>query len=410
MILPFQSLSKNNKERLLAVGISHDIGSKLIKSSKILNVLNLKKHPEDLREISKKTNASYLIDGSLMQLDGMLRVKVDLIDGKTISTIWSETYDRALNGGNLFILQDDIIDNVINELIGAGAVLSKNINKKIISTGTTDLSIYECINFARGAHNRLSNEKALTCLKLSVKNDPNYADAWFWLADRKRAHYSSFSMTDEFLYMLNEASEDVDKGLTLDPQSAFGYTTKVQIEFFKKNWESMFNVAETAYKLSKANPNNLAKIGQSLAFGGQCEVKDVQQIGDKPAKIEPEKCQFYRGCWDLGLKAQKLDIGNFTIWDNYLIAICSSANRDGENIVDALEPLQHKNFFWWEFNLGIAYHYLNKNKIATNHFNNAKLALKSNEISKVKSLYTKFNSHRTIFPQIRDMLPIYGFK
>ena len=116
-------------------------------------------------------------------------------------------------------------------MVGAGAVLSKDINKKITSTRTADLSIYECINFARGAHNSVSNEKALNCLKKSVKNDPNYADAWFWLADRKRAHYSSFSMTDEFLYMLNEASEDVDKGLTLDPQSAFGYTTKVQIEF-----------------------------------------------------------------------------------------------------------------------------------------------------------------------------------
>ena len=60
-----------------------------------------------------------------MQIDNMLRVKVDLIDGKNISNIWSETYDRDLTGKNIFKLQDEIIKQIINELVGAGAVLSK---------------------------------------------------------------------------------------------------------------------------------------------------------------------------------------------------------------------------------------------------------------------------------------------
>ena len=410
VILPFQSLGDNDKEKLFAVGISHDVGSKLIKSSKMLNVVNLKVIPEDLKEISKKTNASYLIDGSLMQLDGTLRVKVNLLDGRTTSTIWSETYDMVLDGRNLFSLQDDIINKVINELVGAGAVLSKDINKKIVTTGTTDLSIYECINFARGANTKTSNEKAISCLDESVKRDPNYADAWFWLADRKRAQYSSFSMNDEFLYMLKEASGDVDKGLMLDPQSAFGYTAKVQIEFFNKNWEKMFNVAEAAYKLSGKNPNNLAKIGQSIAFGGQCGREDVRVESDEISEVESGRCQFYRGCWELGEEARKLDIGNFSVWDNYLTAICSVASRNGKQVVEALEPLQHKKYFWWEFNLGVAYHYLEKYQIAEDHFGNARNALGTNKIEKIRALYTKFNSHKITFPNLLEILPQYGFE
>jgi Adenylate cyclase, family 3 (some proteins contain HAMP domain) len=87
VILPFKSLSETQKERLLALGISQDLGSKLTKSSKAINVLNLKRIPEDLKEVSKTTNASYLVDGNIMQIDNMLRVKVDLIDGKSISNI-----------------------------------------------------------------------------------------------------------------------------------------------------------------------------------------------------------------------------------------------------------------------------------------------------------------------------------
>ena len=40
----------------------------------------------------------------------------------------------------------------------------------------------------------------------------------------------------------------------------------------------MFNVVEKAYKLAGERPHLLGKIGYSLAFGGQCEKKDVFQI------------------------------------------------------------------------------------------------------------------------------------
>ena len=175
-----------------ALGISQDLGSKLTKSSKSLNILNLKKKPKDLKEVSKSTNASYLVDGNIMQIDNMLRVKVDLIDGKSISNIWSETYDRDLTGKNIFKLQDEITKQIINELVGAGAVLSKDINQKIASSSTDDISIYECINLARNSQTVISlRPKAFECLKESVKKDPNYADAWIWLAERTRNLYAS---------------------------------------------------------------------------------------------------------------------------------------------------------------------------------------------------------------------------
>ena len=410
VILPFKSLSETKKEKLLALGISQDLGSKLTKSSKMINVLNLKKTPENLKEVSNNTNASYLVDGNLIQIDNMLRVKVDLLDGKSITNIWSETYDRDLTGKNIFKLQDEITKQIINELVGAGAVLSKDINQKIATLGTDDISIYECINFARGAYNRTLNDKALKCLRESVKKDPNYADAWIWLADRKRAQYSSFSMTEEFKHLLDEASDDIDKGLVLNPDSTFGYTAKVQIEFFKKNWESMFNVAEKAYLLAENDPHVLAKIGQSLAFGGQCEEKDLLTNEDKPLKYEKGRCQFHRGCWEIGLNAEKLDTGNFTAWDNYLMAICSKAIQDGQKIIDAIEPLQHNKFFWWEISLGLAYHYLGKFEIAKKHIDNARNSLKSNELSKVKMLYTKYNSHLTTYPKVEKVLLKYGFE
>ncbi len=410
VVLPFKSLSDTKKEKLLALGISQDLGSKLTKSSNSLNILNLKKIPKDLSEVSKKTNASYLVDGNIMQIDNMLRVKVDLIDGKNISNIWSETYDRDLTGKNIFALQDEITKQIINELVGAGAVLSKDINQKIATSATDDISIYECINFARGAVTPTLNPKAIECLEKSIKKDPNYADAWIWLADRKRAQYSSFSITDEFKYMLNDASKEIDQGLILDPENAFGYATKLQIEFFNKNWQEMFNVVEKAYKLAGERPHLLGKIGYSLAFGGQCEKKDVFQSSEKFQTVKKNRCQFQRGCWEIGKKAYELDTGNYATWDNYLLAQCYQTSGEKKKVIDVLEPLQHKKFVWWNLHLGLAYDSLEKFNIAKKHLDFVKMFLKENHLSKIKFALKKQNQHLTTYPYIINSLKKYGFE
>ena len=410
VVLPFKSLSDTKKEKLLALGISQDLGSKLTKSSKSLNILNLKKIPKDLSEVSKKTNASYLVDGNIMQIDNMLRVKVDLIDGKNISNIWSETYDRDLTGKNIFALQDEIIKKIINELVGAGAVLSKDINKKIASTSTSDISIYECINFARGAVTPSLNPKAIECLEKSIKKDPNYADAWIWLADRKRAQHSSFSMTNEFKYMLEEASKEIDRGLILDPEHAFGYSTKLQIEFYKNNWQEMFNVAEKAYSLAGERPHLLGKIGYSLAYGGQCEKEDIYKSTDELKSVKNNRCQFQRGCWEIGKKAYSLDTGNYATWDNYLLAQCYQTSEERDKVIDVLEPLQHKNFVWWNLHLGLAYDHVKKFEIAKNHFEFVKKFLKENHLSKIKFALKKQNQHINTYPYIETILKKYDFE
>ena len=164
--------------------------------------------------------------------------------------------------------------------------------------------------------------------------------------------------------MLDDASKEIDKGLILDPEHAFGYAAKLQIEFYNNNWQEMFNVAEKAYKLAGDRPHLLGKIGYSLAFGGQCEKKDVFQSSEKFQTVKKNRCQFQRGCWEIGKKAYELDTGNYATWDNYLLAQCYQTSGEKKKVIDVLEPLQHKKFVWWNLHLGLAYDSLEKFNIA----------------------------------------------
>ena len=410
VVLPFKSLSDTKKEKLLALGISQDLGSKLTKSSKSLNILNLKKIPKDLKEVSKSTNASYLVDGNIMQIDNMLRVKVDLIDGKNISNIWSETYDRDLTGKNIFALQDEITKQIINELVGAGAVLSKDINLKIASSSTDDISIYECINLARNSQTVISlRPKAIECLRESVKKDPNYADAWIWLAERTRNLYASGNK-DKVNHLLDDALEYINKALIIDPESPKGLTVKTMIEFHKKNWETMFVTAKKAFTLNAGDPSVLSNLAVNVAFGGECTLDDVTTQDEQPKKINEKKCQFHRGCWDMGLKAHELDTGNVVIMDNYVLAVCYNIVKDGANSLKMLSPIPHKNRFFYEIHSGVASHFEGKFEIAQDHFDNVKKSIKGNKLQKIYSIFKRWNNERLSYPVYKEVLLKYGFE
>ncbi len=410
VVLPFKSLSDTKKEKLLALGISQDLGSKLTKSSKSLNILNLKKIPKDLKEVSKSTNASYLVDGNIMQIDNMLRVKVDLIDGKNISNIWSETYDRDLTGKNIFALQDEITKQIINELVGAGAVLSKDIYTKIAISETSDISIYECINLARNSQ-RLGNDrtKAINCLKESVKKDPNYADAWVWLAVKTRTLYTD-NPIQENNHLLKDASKYIENALRLDPKSSKGLQVKTMIEFHKKNWEQMFSIANRAFEQNSGDPSILSRLAMNVAFGGNCTLDNVSNSSQQPKDTLNNECQFHRGCWEMGLTANKMDTGNFAVMDNYMLATCYNIVKDGKNALKMMSQMPHQKTFWYEIHSGVASHFENKFKTAEGHFENVKLAIKTNKLTKIYDIFKRYNNEKLSYPVYKKVLKKYGFE
>ena len=53
----------------------------------------------------------------------------------------------------------------------------------------------------------------------------------------------------------------------------------------------------TAHKFSGKYPSNPAKIGQSIAFGGQRGREGVRAAREGPTHVETGRCQFYKGCW-----------------------------------------------------------------------------------------------------------------
>ena len=126
--------------------------------------------------------------------------------------------------------------------------------------------------------------------------------------------------------------------------------------------------------------------------------------------VKNNRCQFQRGCWEIGKKAYSLDTGNYATWDNYLLAQCYQTSEERDKVIDVLEPLQHKNFVWWNLHLGLAYDHVKKFEIAKNHFEFVKKFLKENHLSKIKFALKKQNQHVNTYPYIETILKKYDFE
>ena len=102
----------------------------MTQASRGLNVITLNEKPKDPKTINKHTGASYILQGSLRQSTGTLRVSINFIDAINMTTIWSQNYDRKLVASNIFELQDEIVNSIVDQLVGNGAILAQQVAQK----------------------------------------------------------------------------------------------------------------------------------------------------------------------------------------------------------------------------------------------------------------------------------------
>ena len=221
-----------------------------------------------------------------------------------MATLWTNNFDKSLTAGNIFVLQDDIVGGVINELVGGGAVLTKNVAQRIRNKGTTDLTAYECVNYVRATFNMDTegHEKAVACLRESVKTDPNYAEAWELLSEQLGLSYSIFRISGS--EVLNEALDAANKSIALNPNIAKAYITKAAILFYQKKFKDMFAANEKALELAPNNVTILARLAQDYMWGGNCSAEEILDVDAKPGTYTVGDCRW-QSAVEHGLTANK---------------------------------------------------------------------------------------------------------
>jgi TolB-like protein/tRNA A-37 threonylcarbamoyl transferase component Bud32 len=117
-VLPFVNVSTTKDQQYLGDGISEEILHTLAKVDGLRVVGRTSsfsfKGDANARDVGEKLNVGNVLEGSLRREANRVRVTAELIDTRSGFRLWTETYDREMEG--VFALQDEIARSIVDAL------------------------------------------------------------------------------------------------------------------------------------------------------------------------------------------------------------------------------------------------------------------------------------------------------
>src|SRR5438067_828641 len=237
-VLPFENLSDDKTNSYFADGVQDQILTNLAKVSelKVISHTSARQYKSgvqrNLREIGKQLGVAYIVEGSVQRSRDRLRINAQLIDARTDTHVWAETYDRT--AADLFAIQSELAQSIVSQL---KAKLSPQQKAEIEERPTQDLVAFELYLQAKQIIDsyliaedvRAALLKALQLLQEAIKRDENFVSAYCYAARANDLLY--FFDLDPTRDRIRLAETAINTALRLRPDSAEAHFAKADFLF-----------------------------------------------------------------------------------------------------------------------------------------------------------------------------------
>jgi TolB-like protein len=190
-VLPFENLSDDKQNTYFADGVQDQILTNLARVAdlRVISHTTVRQYksgePRNLREIGKQLGVTHILEGSVQRAGDRLRIAAQLIDARSDSQIWAETYDRT--AADLFAIQSELAESIVAQL---QAKLSPEQKADIEARPTQDLVAFELYLRAKQIVDsyliaddvRAALLSALQSLDQAIKRDPDFVSAYCYIA------------------------------------------------------------------------------------------------------------------------------------------------------------------------------------------------------------------------------------
>ena len=186
---------------------------------------NIANSDTPIPEIASQLKVNHVLEGSVRKQNTRVRITAQLIDADTDKHLWSATYDRELD--DIFAVQSEIATAITQALMGA-----LGMQQVIVDAPTDDLVAYELFLSGRKYFYQRSDAlyRAVIDLRAAVARDPEFAEAWSFLAAAEETILGYFDFSEEAIAeKLLLASDAAQKALQLDPNQALALAVQGSI-------------------------------------------------------------------------------------------------------------------------------------------------------------------------------------
>jgi len=184
-VMAFENMSADPDDEVFSFGIAEELLNLLARIPELRVISRsssfaLKDKDLTAPEIAERLNVSLVLEGSVRRFDDALRITAQLIDARSDSHLWSETYDRKME--NLFAIQDEISAAIVDALRNR---LDEKVSDAPRATVAANQEAHDAyllgrLLIAQRSHD--SGRQAVREFRKAVTLDPNFAPAHAELA------------------------------------------------------------------------------------------------------------------------------------------------------------------------------------------------------------------------------------
>jgi adenylate cyclase len=297
-VLPFDNLSGDPEQEYFSDGITNDIITDLSKFSGLFviasnSTFTYKGKPVKIQQVAEDLGVRYVLEGSVQRLGSQIRINAQLIDATSGRHLWAERYER--DSKDLFAVQTEIIEMIVATLTFRVEEVER---ERVLHKDTESLAAYDYFLLGQKAFfvfTKESTTEARSLFETAIELDPNYAQAYAWLAF-VHSNLHAYKRTEDTDRSLEIAFEMARKAVALSPDDywshwALGYVVKETGDFDR---------ALAEYERARGmNPNDaalLAEMVELLVQIGKAE-DGIAQI-KLAMRINPHYPDWY--LWNLG--------------------------------------------------------------------------------------------------------------
>ena len=223
----------------------------------------------DVREVSKKLGARFVLEGSIRKAGSSIRVSMQLLDAATGAHLWAERFDRDLGATDIFAVQDELTDRIVATVADPFGVLTRSLGALAKAKPVDTLTAHECVlrTFGYWQQERPDEHAEVrTATEQALQREPDHAEA---LACLSRLYL------DEFRFDFNSRPDALDRALSvaqravkLDATSQLSYRSLAEAHYFRGELGAFRPAADRVLSLNPRDTGNVAIIGHLIAFGG----------------------------------------------------------------------------------------------------------------------------------------------
>ncbi|WHZ20621.1 MAG: Adenylate cyclase [Rhodanobacteraceae bacterium] len=259
-VLPFENLSADRNNEYFVAGMQDLILTKLadvggLKVVARTSTAKYASHPDDLKTIGQQLGVATILEGSVQKQGNQVLINVQLIDTRTDSHIWAQSYQRTLD--NVFGVEGDVAEKI------AGALKTRLSPAETARLATSlsqdntanDLFLQAEFQTNQGLVNydTASWKTAIPLYRQAIARDPGFALAYARLsyAESGLAWFGGGGM--DVRQLVDDARSDAERAVKLAP----GLPAAHLAQGFSAYWSGDYATALDAFAAALAlRPND----------------------------------------------------------------------------------------------------------------------------------------------------------